>query len=36
VDRALASGGRDNITVVLASYAIPEVVDTADPPARPG
>ena len=36
VDRALASGGRDNITVVLACYTIPEVVDTADRPARPG
>ena len=36
VDRALASGGRDNITVVLASYPIPAVADTADRPARPG
>jgi protein phosphatase len=36
VDRALACGGRDNITVVLASYTIPEVADTADRPARPG
>jgi protein phosphatase len=36
VDRALACGGRDNVTVVLASYTIPEVADTADRPARPG
>jgi protein phosphatase len=44
VDRALARGGRDNITVVLASYTIPEVADTADCevadtadwPAQPG
>ena len=36
VDRALDGGGRDNITVVLACYTIPEVVDTADRPARPG
>jgi protein phosphatase len=36
VDRALDCGGRDNVTVVLASYTIPEVADTADWPARPG
>ena len=36
VDRALDCGGRDNITVVLASYTIPAVADTADRPARPG
>jgi protein phosphatase len=36
VDRALACGGRDNVTVVLASYTIPEVADTADRPGRPG
>jgi protein phosphatase len=30
VDRALDCGGRDNITVVLASYAIPELANTAD------
>ena len=36
VDRALDGGGRDNITVVLASYTIPAVADTADRPARPG
>jgi protein phosphatase len=36
VDRALDGGGRDNITVVLASYTIPEVADTSDRPARPG
>jgi hypothetical protein len=35
VDRALDGGGRDNITVVLASDTIPEVADTADRPARP-
>jgi protein phosphatase len=35
VDRALDGGGLDNITVVLASYAISEVADTADSPARP-
>jgi protein phosphatase len=36
VDRALDCGGHDNITVVLASYTIPEVTDTADYPALPG
>jgi protein phosphatase len=36
VDRALDRGGRDNVTVVLASYTIPEVADTADWPAQPG
>jgi hypothetical protein len=36
VDRALDGDGRDSITVVLASYTIPEVSDTADRPARPG
>jgi serine/threonine protein phosphatase PrpC len=36
VDRALDGGGRDNVTVVLASYTIPEVADPADRPARPG
>ena len=35
VDRTLDGGGRDNITVVLASSTIPEVADTADRPARP-
>ena len=36
VDRALACGGQDNITVVLACYTIPEVANAADRPARPG
>jgi protein phosphatase len=36
VDRALDGGGRDNITVVLAFYTIPEVADTADCLARSG
>jgi protein phosphatase len=36
VDRALDSGGRDNVTVVLASYTIPKLADHADRPARPG
>jgi protein phosphatase len=36
VDRALDGGGRDNVTVVLASYTIPEVAGPADRPARPG
>ena len=36
VDRALDSGGRDNVAVVLASYTIAEVTDTVDWPARPG
>jgi protein phosphatase len=36
VERALDYGGFDNITVVLASYAIPDVADTADWPAAPG
>jgi protein phosphatase len=35
VDRALDCGGLDNVTVVLASYAIFEVDDTAEWPARP-
>jgi protein phosphatase len=30
VDRALDCGGVDNITVVLASYTIADVADTAD------
>jgi protein phosphatase len=34
--RALDSGGPDNVTVVLASYTIPEVADPPDRPARPG
>jgi hypothetical protein len=29
VDRALDSGGGDNVTVVLASYTIPEAADLA-------
>jgi protein phosphatase len=36
VDRALDCGGRDNITVVLASFTIPEVADTVDWPALHG
>jgi protein phosphatase len=36
VDRALDCGGRDNVTVVLASYTIPEVADTTDYPPVPG
>jgi PPM family protein phosphatase len=36
VDRALDYGGVDNVTVVLANFTIPEVVDTADWPAWPG
>jgi protein phosphatase len=35
VGRALDCGGLDNVTVVLASYAISEVDDTAEWPARP-
>jgi protein phosphatase len=35
LDRALACGGLDNVTVVLASYAITEVADTAEWPALP-
>jgi protein phosphatase len=36
MDRALDCGGRDDITVVLASYTIAVVTDTVDWPARPG
>jgi protein phosphatase len=36
VDRALDCGGHDNITVVLASYTMPKVADTADWPAPRG
>jgi protein phosphatase len=36
VDRALDYGGIDNVTVVLASYAIPDVTETADWPIPAG
>jgi protein phosphatase len=36
VDRALDCGGRDNITVVLASYSISEAVSPAEEPALSG
>jgi serine/threonine protein phosphatase PrpC len=35
-DHTIDYGGPDNVTVVLASYSIPEAADTADWAAPPG